>query len=120
MPMTKLLYIDDEPINLKLFDLHFMDKFKVHTAIDGQSGLEKLEEDPDINIVISDMKMPQMTGIEFVALARKKYPDKNYFILTGYDINDEILRAIETGMICRYFSKPFNTSEITSAISEVA
>jgi len=59
-----------------------------------------------------------MNGIEFIKKAKEKFPDKKFFILTGFEITEEILNALETGLILRYFSKPFNLNEIDSAISE--
>ncbi|HEC42646.1 MAG TPA: response regulator [Bacteroides sp.] len=114
----KILYVDDESINLKLFEINFSEKYEVHTAPDGFSGLTSLNDNPDILVIISDMKMPNMNGIEFIKKAKEKFPDKKFFILTGFEITEEILNALETGLILRYFSKPFNLNEIDSAISE--
>jgi response regulator RpfG family c-di-GMP phosphodiesterase len=115
---TPILYVDDEPINLKLFRLAFEKKFQIETAESGTDGLKKLDQHPGISVVISDMKMPGMNGIEFIKKAKSSYPDHSYFILTAYDINSEISVAIDEGLIKRYFRKPFNFLEIESAIKE--
>lgn len=115
----KILYIDDEEINLELFTYNFSDKYEVITGCCGSVGLEYLKKYPGIKIVISDMKMPNMNGLEFIAEAKKIFSDKCYYILTGYDITEEIKTAIESQLVLRYFRKPFNITEIENAISEV-
>lgn len=112
----KILYVDDEPLNLMLFTNVFDDKYHVITAESGIKGLELLQEN-DFSIVISDMKMPQMNGIEFIEKANSQYPEIHYYILTGYNITDEIRSAIDRKLIENYFQKPFDMSEIESAIN---
>jgi two-component system response regulator (stage 0 sporulation protein F) len=116
--MITILYVDDEPINLRLFSLSFKRKFNVLTADSGDHGLEMLKEQPFTKAVISDMKMPGMNGIEFIRLVKKDFPGISCFILTGYDINDEISEALREGLIHKYFRKPFNVMEIETAIRE--
>jgi response regulator RpfG family c-di-GMP phosphodiesterase len=114
-----ILYIDDEPTNLMLFASMFKYNFNVITGISGFEGLEKLKQFPEIQIIFSDMKMPGMNGIEFISLAKKEYGDKIYFLITGYNITQEIADALENKIIAKYFSKPFNIREIESSISEI-
>jgi two-component system response regulator (stage 0 sporulation protein F) len=115
---TTLLYVDDEPINLKLFTINFKNKFRVITTESGIDGLAKLNLYPEIAVVISDMKMPGMSGIEFIEAAKKKFPDVTYFILTGFDITEEIAEAMKKGIINKYFRKPFNMKEVEESIIE--
>jgi len=114
----KILYIDDEVINVKLFTYNFSKKYDLVTGFCGKEGLDCLEKYPDIKVVISDMRMPGMSGIEFVTKAREKYNDKSYFILTGYDVTTEIREALDSRLIERYLRKPFNVFEIETAINE--
>lgn len=113
---TKIMYVDDEEMNLLLLKLNFEKKYIVVTANSGVQALDLLESQSDIVIVISDMKMPTMTGIEFIRKARIKFPNIKFFILTGYDITNEIQEALDTNMILNYFRKPFNYNEIDNAI----
>lgn len=117
--IATILYVDDEPLNLKLFAINFQKKYNVLTALSGEEGLAVLEHNPQINVVISDMRMPGMDGLEFVQRARRKYPNVVYFILTGYDISAEIAQAIRDKLINKYFSKPFNIVEIDESIRGV-
>jgi response regulator RpfG family c-di-GMP phosphodiesterase len=112
-----LLYVDDESINLKLFELNFKSKFRVVTALSGDDGLAILENDPTISVVISDMRMPKMDGLEFIAKAKQSFPYIVYYILTGFDITDEINEALSKNLINKYFRKPFNFREIEGAIT---
>ncbi len=116
----KVLYIDDEPVNVQLFEIIFSRKYAVLSGSSGFDGLKILENNPDTSVIISDMKMPGMSGIEFVLKAKEKFPDKNYYILTGYDITEEIQTAINNGLIRNHFKKPFNLDKIESSINEAA
>ncbi|HAN79673.1 MAG TPA: response regulator [Bacteroidales bacterium] len=114
----KVLYVDDEPINLKIFELYYSKKYEIITAGNGNEGLTMLEIEPGVAIVISDMSMPGMSGIEFIKKAKEKYPTKKFYILTGFDITDEIKEALDTGLILKYFNKPFDVKEIESVIED--
>lgn len=114
--MIKLLYVDDEPINLMLFKTILRKKYNIITAESGFNGLEELSLNSDIKIVISDMKMPGMNGLEFIKIAKEKYPNVIFCILTGYEITDEIMLALEANLIYQYFQKPFKVVEIENAI----
>ena len=111
-----LLYVDDEIINLKLFEINFRRSFNVITALSGSAGLEILKERHEVAVVISDMKMPGMNGIEFIRKAREICPDAIFFILTGYDINEEIEAALDEKLIKSYFRKPYDVEDIESSI----
>ncbi len=112
----KVLYIDDDVINVELFELNFSKKFPVISGFSGKEGLDLLASNNDIDVIISDMRMPGMNGLEFIREAHRKYSDKRYYLLTGYDLNDEIREALKTGQIRHCFSKPFNEQEITEAV----
>ena len=94
-----VLYVDDEPINLELFKLSFRNQFNVITARSGMEGLEILKTIQGVDAVISDMKMPQLSGLEFIKQANRKYNSIVYFILSGYYISDEIEKEMENGVI---------------------
>lgn len=114
---VKVLYVDDEPFNIMLFENLFRKKYKVISASSGEEGMHILAENSDVRVVVSDMNMPGMTGLEFVSKAKKVYDKIHFFILTGYEITPEITSALETGLIIKYFKKPFNTREIDDSIT---
>ncbi|MEQ9403833.1 MAG: response regulator [Cyclobacteriaceae bacterium] len=114
-----ILYVDDEEPNLFLFKVTFEDKYHVITSSSGEEGLEKLKEaHSKIIVVISDMSMPKMNGVEFIREARELYKSIGYFILTGYNYNDEIDQAIKENVVHKFFTKPFDPEKIEEAIEE--
>ncbi|MBI9106541.1 MAG: response regulator [Spirochaetales bacterium] len=113
----KILYLDDEFLNLRLFEMTFSKNHTVLTASDGIEGLEVLAVNPEIAIVISDMKMPNMNGYEFVTRAKEKYPNIMFAILSGYEITEELSVAMKKGVISKYFNKPFNVREIEAFLA---
>ena len=113
---TTILYVDDEEINLLLFEINMKAKFNILTAKSGTKGLIQIKENSDICVVISDMKMPEMNGLEFIKQAKKNNPNIHYFILTGFHINNEIEKALKEKLIINYFSKPLDINDITTTI----
>jgi len=112
-----VLYVDDEDINLILFNANFKKKFNIITAKSGPEALEKLEAKHDsIIVVISDMRMPLMSGIEFIEKAKAIYSNIRYYILTGFDYNEEIEAALKNNTINKFFTKPFDASEIEKTV----
>jgi two-component system, response regulator, stage 0 sporulation protein F len=113
-----VLYVDDESLNLKLFEINFGKRYNIISAHSGFEGLSILKSNPEIRVVISDMRMPGMNGIEFIELAKKEFPEIDYFLLTAYGLSGEILNALNEKLIKKYFSKPFRSHEIESSIEE--
>lgn len=113
-----VLYVDDEPINLKLFVILFRSTYKIITAQSGNEALALLESNSQINLVITDMKMPGMNGLEFVKAARNKYNGIPFFLLSGYGLTPEIENALEEQLIDGYFQKPVNKSLIVKELQK--
>jgi YesN/AraC family two-component response regulator len=65
------------------------------------------------------MKMPGMNGIEFIKKAKAKYPDKKFYILTGFEITEQIKEALDKGIILEYFCKPFEIEKMHRIIADV-
>lgn len=113
----KILYVDDEEINLFLFEKSFENDFIIETSLSGKIALEVLEQkDGDFDVVISDMRMPEMNGLEFVKKAKDKFETIKYYILTGYGFNPELEEALEKNSIDMLFKKPFDHDLIKNAI----
>ncbi len=109
--------MDDEEINLFLFKSLFENEFDVLTSSSGDQALNLLKEKKGgVDVIISDMNMPEMNGLEFISSAREQYQDIIYFILTGYNFNEEIDQALRLKMVRQFFSKPFNYDDIASAV----
>lgn len=114
--MKKILFVDDEKINLMLFKVNFRKKFVVLTAENVNEAISLLEENSDIELVVTDMKMPGMDGIEFARLVHQKFPGKDVYLLTGFGLLPEIENAISEGIIQSYIGKPLNFKEIESVL----
>ena len=108
----------DEIINLQLFEINFSNKCEVLTAESGEEALGILDINPKSMIIISDMKMPNTNGLEFIKKAKRKYPNKKHFILTGFEITTEIQDALNSKLLLKHFSKPFNINEIEKTIKK--
>lgn len=112
-----ILYVDDEEINLFLFKSLFEIEFEVLTSSSGDEALDILKNiEGKVDVIISDMNMPDMNGLEFISCAKEIYGNIVYFILSGYNVNEEIDQAIQNETIWQYFSKPFTYDDIAEAV----
>ncbi|MBU2509885.1 response regulator [bacterium] len=110
-----ILIVDDEKENLTGFKYLFEDVYEVFIAESAAEG-KKILQQHDIQVVISDQRMPKMTGVEFLQEVLKDYPDTIRMILTGYSDFDAIISAINKGQIYYYFSKPWSETEMKMII----
>lgn len=112
-----VLYVDDEQQNLVSFRAGFRKVYKVLIANSGDEALEILkEESNNISVVISDQRMPKMTGVELFEKVRELYPDIMRIVLTGYSDVQDIINAISKGEVYRYITKPWNRDELMVTI----
>lgn len=118
MKMT-VLYVDDESIPRIIFDKIFGSKYTTLMAESGPDALEKLATlEDDLTVVITDMRMPGMDGVDFLTEAHKKYNNLACFILTSMDQDEKIHKAEADHLIEKVFHKPLNASEVEAAIEE--
>ena len=116
-----VLYVDDEDINLFLFQKSFEKHFNIVTATSGEEGLDKLQSHAnDIIVVISDMRMPGMNGVEFIRKAKERFNNIAYYILTAFNFNTEIEEAVNEKLIDKFFTKPFDIAVIRAEVEKVA
>ena len=108
-----LLVDDEQSIIRSLQRLFRKEKYQVLTASSGQEGLDILSTfDKPLSLIISDQRMPEMTGAQFLEKARVLTPDTNRFLLTGYSDVKDILDAVNKGEIHRYLTKPWNDDDL--------
>jgi len=112
----KILYVDDEIINLELLQLTFMNDFQVLVAESAEEGLRLLELNPDIHVVISDLKIPGMNGMDFIKEVKKMSQERVCMLLTGFMEPDIMMEGLNKELIFRYLLKPWNTNELDEAI----
>lgn len=101
-----VLYVDDEVNNLMSFKATFRREFKVFTAQSAKEGIEILRDQP-IQVVISDQRMPEMTGVEFFESMIEEFPDPIRILLTGYTDIEAVIAAINKGRVYHYVTKPW-------------
>jgi len=118
MGLAKILYVDDEAINLELLELTFMNDFQVITAESAREGLELLALNPDIHVIISDLKMPVMNGLDFIKEVKRISPEKVCMLLTGFIESEIMLEGFNKELIFRYLMKPWNRDELYMAVQE--
>lgn len=117
VPAT-ILCVDDEPNILSALKRLFRGVgLQVRTAVGGAAGLQVLESEP-IDLVISDMRMPEMSGTEFLQQVRQRWPDTVRLLLTGYSEVSSIIEAINRGEIYRYISKPWDDNDIVLIVRQ--
>ncbi|MDA3882826.1 MAG: response regulator [Bacteroidales bacterium] len=107
-----VLYVDDEGINLDLFSINFTQEFNVYTAESPQKGLEIIKKQ-NIPVVITDFKMPDINGLEFVEMIKKDFPNVVCIMLSGFA---ESRVAKDSTHVFEYIMKPYKKDEMRSAI----
>jgi len=113
-----LLCVDDEThILAALKRLLRQEDYRIFTAESGEEGLATLEKHP-IQVVLSDQRMPQMTGIEFLQKVKELYPDTIRVVLSGYADAHVIVEAINQGEVFRFIGKPWNDDELKAVIRQ--
>lgn len=106
-----ILYIDDEQDNLDVFESCFWRDYNLHLASSAYEALEILEKQR-VHLIITDQRMPVVTGVEFLEKIVDKYPEPVRLLLTGYSDLDSIVDAINKGKIFHYITKPWRKSEL--------
>lgn len=112
-----VLYVDDEENNLLAFKAAFRREFHVITAISGAEALEKLKEH-EIQVIITDQRMPGMSGVEFLQKVIPDYPDPIRILLTGYSDINAVIDAINKGEVYRYLTKPWDNEFLKTTIRQ--
>ena len=113
----RLLVIDDEIEVTKSIVRQFRKKYDVFSANSGEEALDIMEKN-DIQVIISDQRMPGMTGVDFFARIKEKYPESLKLILTGYSDIEAVVGAINDGQVFRYITKPWIPEELNGIIAE--
>jgi two-component system sensor histidine kinase/response regulator len=112
----KILVVDDEVANLRSLERIFR---KSHTVLTAQSGTEALSllEQHDVALLISDQRMPEMTGIELLKKTVQLRPHMVRILLTGYTDVSTLIDAINCGHVYRYITKPWNNDDLGLTVS---
>jgi signal transduction histidine kinase len=107
--------VDDERANRIVFEQSLGTEFRILSVADGPSALEILERE-DVAVLVTDMRMPGMTGEELLRIAKEKKPSTIRMVVTAYADVDPILRAINEGLVARYIIKPWVRAELVQVL----
>lgn len=110
-----ILCVDDEVDNVDALERLFRRKFTVLKATSAAAALDLLAKHP-VTVIISDQRMPQMTGVEFLQESLKTHPNAIRILLTGYTDIDSVISAINSGQIYRYVTKPWDPVDLANAV----
>ncbi len=113
---ARVLFVDDEPRVLTTMRMLFRSHYQVFTAEGGAQALELLKTQP-VDVIVSDQRMPGMTGIELLRAARDLNPNAMRILLTGYSDLNAIIGSINEGEIFRFVSKPWANDELTTTVA---
>jgi response regulator RpfG family c-di-GMP phosphodiesterase len=114
--MRKILFVDDDPNILDGFKRQLFRHFDVETAPGGAEALVLLEHPEEYAVVVADMRMPEMSGVEFLAKARVCAPDVVRLMLTGNADQGTAIEAINSGSIFRFLNKPCPTEKLVETL----
>lgn len=106
-----VLYVDDEVNNLNSFKAAFRRDFDIYTASSVREA-RKILESNEIGVIITDQRMPVMTGIEFLESIIPVYPDTIRILLTGFSDINAVMDAINRGQVYKYLVKPWQNDEL--------
>lgn len=112
----KMLVVDDEPDNLDLLYRTFRRQFNVFRAESGVDALSILAREGEVAVIISDQRMPEMKGTEFLSKTVPQFPDTMRIILTGFTDVEDLVEAINAGQVYRYITKPWDPNELKTVV----
>lgn len=113
---TRILVVDDEEAILETMAFTFEDDYEVLTSTSPRDGLAKLERFAPVAVVISDQRMPEMTGVEFLAEVYDRHPSTVRIILTGFADMDATIGAINDGHVYAYVTKPWEPDQLKQVV----
>ncbi|MEA5506081.1 response regulator [Halotia wernerae UHCC 0503] len=116
----KILVVDDEPDNLDLLYRTFRRDFNVLKADSGMNALEVLAAEGEVAVIISDQRMPEMKGTEFLSKTVPQFPDTVRIILTGFTDIEDLVEAINAGQVYKYITKPWDPGELKAVVQRAA
>jgi CheY-like chemotaxis protein len=113
---SRILVVDDEEAILETMTYTFEDDYHVLTATSADQALKVLEQDGPVAVVISDQRMPEMTGVEFLSRVFEMDPTTTRIILTGFADMNAIIRAINDGHVYAYITKPWEPADLKQVV----
>jgi response regulator RpfG family c-di-GMP phosphodiesterase len=114
----RILVVDDEEAILETMTFTFEDDYEVYTSTDARKALEILDEKEPVAAVLTDQRMPNMSGVEFVTEVCKRHPQTVRMVLTGFSDMDAIIQAINAGHVYAYITKPWEPDQLKQLMKQ--
>jgi signal transduction histidine kinase len=119
MQKQTILCVDDEIDNVQALERIFRAKYTVLKATSGKEALQILDQHRGpVSLIITDQRMPEMTGVEFLSRTIETFPDTIRILLTGYTDIESIVEAVNTGQISRYLTKPWDPVDLQATVDQ--
>jgi CheY-like chemotaxis protein len=116
--LPRILVVDDEEAILETMTFTFENDYEVHTSNDARRALEILDEHAPFAAVLTDQRMPDMSGVEFVAEVWRRHPSTVRMILTGFSDMSAIIQAINDGHVYAYITKPWEPEQLKQVMKQ--
>ena len=116
---ANILFVDDEERVLRSLEMLFKNRYRVFSTSDGHEAVEIVRRER-IHVIVSDQRMPIMTGVEVLRRVRQASPNTMRLLLTGYSDLEAIVNSVNEGEIFRYLTKPWSAKEILSTVGQAA
>ncbi len=118
--LPRILVVDDEKDNVEALKRLLRREFEVLPAFEGEEALEILKQNPDLDVILSDQRMPGMSGSEFLGKAQALDPIVTRVLLTGFSDLEAVIDAVNRGHIWRYLAKPWEPEDLKQALKQAA
>lgn len=112
-----ILVVDDESDNVDALERLFRRKYSVLKATSGKQALKMLESNK-VSLIVTDQRMPGMTGVEFLSESMESHPDSIRILLTGFTDIDSVISAINSGQVYRYVTKPWDPVDLANTVDK--
>ena len=118
--LPRILIVDDEEAILETMTFTFMEDYEVLTTVDPRQALDLLDDHAPVAVLITDQRMPHMTGVELLEKVYDRHPETVRIMLTGFSDSDSTLQAINSGHAYAYISKPWEPEELKNVVRRAA
>ena len=116
--LPRILVVDDEEAILETMTFTFQDDYEVFTSTNARRALDMMDEKAPIAAVLTDQRMPDMSGVDFVSEVWKRHPSTVRMILTGFSDMDAIIQAINDGHVYAYITKPWEPDQLKQLMKQ--
>jgi response regulator RpfG family c-di-GMP phosphodiesterase len=115
---SRILFVDDEPNVLEAFRRTLRKSFEITTCVSPQEALQIVRTEPDFAVIVSDMRMPGMSGIELLTEVKQAKPDTVRIMLTGNHDQETAVEAVNRGDVFKFLTKPCETNTLISTLEQ--